>query len=241
MRMTLIRLRRLARQRGWWLHQCLRLMIICLVAVAIVFVWEALEADGQKTTPLAGVARQPVAEASPVVDAPRKFEDRTRIAVVAAEALERLGADVSHLQAVELGAPYTSIDGTTLLRNGKRLRIDAIEGPRAADICVDDQGLRWACGLQARAALHNVLAGAVLTCMPRLALGDGDMTVSCLVKPSSPGGVARDMATELVVRGWARPLATTDIGLGSALDRARAAKAGLWRGNWALAPTPDHN
>lgn len=232
MRFALARFRRGLRQRGGRLRLGLRLAMMCLATTAVVLVWEFSEQAVDRS----------VAPVSPKMDVPvqpqQKFADRTTISILS-EALERPGGDVSHLSPYELSPPYQSIDGTTLLRGDQKIRFDGVEGPRSTDVCIDEQDRRWACGLQARAALHNLLASRVLICKPRRALGNGDIAASCEIKRSSSDDTAEDVATALVAAGWARPVANASRQLTDALEAARSQKAGLWRGDWTSSPRSD--
>lgn len=138
------------------------------------------------------------------------------------------------LRRLSLAPPYISRDGTTLMQGARQLKFHGIEGPRASEVCLDEEGKRWACGLQARAALHNLLAGGSLTCTPQLALGSGNVSVSCLVK-NTVDGSAKDVAQALVGRGWARPAVPGAV-LDEALAAAQRERAGLWRGDWTVSP-----
>ena len=133
-----------------------------------------------------------------------------------------------------LTAPFGSLDGTTLLHDGRRIRLAGIEGPSATETCLDTDGRRWSCGLQARAALHNMLAGQSLICRSVSAEGYDAITADCRLA-SAAGEPERDLAAVLVLAGWARPL-----GRDSLADEREAAQSrgfGLWRGGWTVHPS----
>lgn len=133
-----------------------------------------------------------------------------------------------------LTAPFGSLDGTTLLHEGRRIRLAGIEGPSATETCLDTDGRRWSCGLQARAALHNMLAGQSLICRSVSAAEHDAMTAECRLA-SAVGEPERDLAAVLVLAGWARPL-----GRESLTDEREAAQSrsfGLWRGGWTIHPS----
>ncbi len=228
MRLAIIRIRKRFRQRRWRLLVGLRLVMICLAATALVLVWEGL-AEPDNSPPVLAAAPEVVTRVT------EKFDDRPQTAI-AAEALSQSGGDVSHLPAFELAPPYVSLDGTTLVQGQRKLKLHGVEGPSATQVCLDEQGRRWACGLQARAALHNVLTGGSLSCQPRVALGRGDLTVSCSMRRSSAEKAPQDVARTLVALGWMRPTSLPAPDLEDALASARRERAGLWRGDWALSP-----
>lgn len=228
MRGEFFRFRKRLRQRNGRLLLGLRLLMICLGATALVLLW-----DGPEGSFPAEATRSTASPEESVPVKAEKFTDRTETALVA-EALSQPGSDVSHLATLELSPPYISRDGTTLMQGARQLKFHGIEGPRASEVCLDEEGKRWACGLQARAALHNLLAGGSLTCTPQLALGSGNVSVSCLVK-NTVDGSAKDVAQALVGRGWARPAVPGAV-LDEALAAAQRERAGLWRGDWTVSP-----
>ncbi len=152
-------------------------------------------------------------------------------AAAIAEIRQQPQADLSSLPAFELPPPLVSIDGTGFRRGEETIRLDGVVGPRAGDVCLD--GLRWSCGLQARAALHNLVAGRSMSCQPRRALANAVMSADCRLegKDASPD---EDVARLLVQQGWARPAAGREADFAAELDQARAANAGLWRGGWVI-------
>ena len=114
------------------------------------------------------------------------------------------------------------------------VRLHGVEGPGPDAVCAGEAGQgRWACGLQARAALHNLVAGRNLSCQPRKALGQGIVSAECLLL-SAEGQPAEDLAHRLVLQGWARPAAGAEARLQGPAAQARAARSGLWRGDWSI-------
>lgn len=171
----------------------------------------------------------------------RKVEARTERAVLA-EVLDKRGNDLSALPAFDLVAPFVSVDGITLLRGTSKVRLEGVEGPGGSDTCIDEAGARWACGLQARAALHNLLAGKSLSCRPRRSLGQDEMTALCSLGAPGPSSWSdRDLAFMLIELGWARPLDANAVRYEPYLAVAREKKLGLWRGNWTLFTQPKGN
>ncbi len=171
--------------------------------------------------------------------APMKIEARTDDAV-RASLMEQPGNDLSNLPVVEFASPFDSFDGTALLQGKTRVRFLGIQGPAWDDTCLDEQGARWACGLQARAGLHNLLAGRTLTCLPQRSVGPEEYTARCFLN-GKPGEAApaRDIATALVELGWARPVSGPGEPLAPEANAAREKKRGLWRGGWRIYPRSD--
>ncbi|WP_146071394.1 thermonuclease family protein [Bosea lathyri] len=189
---------------------------------------------------LTGIGLAPVAPPPPPEsvatpappEPPQKIVDRIPEAIRA-----QAGADLSAMPEFALAAPFVSASGTILLRGTDMVRLDGVEGPGASDVCLDETGAKWACGLQARAALHNLLAGSTLYCKPRQSLGPDQYTSRCVL--GSVGGsnwTDRDLAFLLVELGWARPTGTMIERLAPYARAAQQGKLGLWRGDWSIAP-----
>lgn len=153
-------------------------------------------------------------------------------AAVVEEMREKPQSDLSSLPPFEVPPPLLSIDGTGFRRGEYTIRFDRIAGPSAGAVCFDGEQ-RWSCGLQARAALHNLVAGRKLSCQPRRALADGGIGADCNLDAGNAlaGG---DIALLLVERGWARPVPEDAPEFAAAFEKARAAGAGLWRGGWRI-------
>lgn len=91
-----------------------------------------------------------------------KLDGRMEATATEAQAGPRPG-DPSALSVFEVAPPLRSIDGTSF-RDGERIvRLAVVEAPRATDVCINGE-VRWSCGLQARAALHNTVANRRLSC-----------------------------------------------------------------------------
>lgn len=170
------------------------------------------------------------ARSEPAPAVPDKREERMQAAIVAEQRL-RPGAELTAASPFEI-LPLRSIDGTSFRHGDDIVRLAGVEGPGAGDVCRDGE-IRWSCGLQARAALHNLVAGRGLTCRPRKVLADGVLSADCDLPPrgSLPSG---GLARLLVLQGWARPVAGTEAALGEAVAQARKERSGLWRGDWAI-------
>src|ERR1700730_7865910 len=50
------------------------------------------------------------------------------------------------------------IDGDTLKVNGKTFRLDGIDAPEKDQVCLDEKGAAWACGIDALARLRDLTA-----------------------------------------------------------------------------------
>lgn len=193
--------------------------------------------DGQKPdpnspeTPVLQEAAAMPTEANPAPPVQEKLVDRMEGAANAS-LMQVPDSDLGALPPFEIPAPLRSIDGSTFRRGEDIVRIAGIDGPRAGDVCLE-VGIRWSCGLQARAALHNLVAGRSLFCQPRRALAGGGMGADCRLEPHS-GLPSGDVGHLLVAQGWARPQADRATDFAEDVRQAQATRAGLWRGGWTL-------
>jgi endonuclease YncB( thermonuclease family) len=55
-------------------------------------------------------------------------------------------------------------DGDTLTLGGTKFRLDGIDAPEFNQICLDEKGQTWKCGLNARDALAKRIANHAVRC-----------------------------------------------------------------------------
>jgi endonuclease YncB( thermonuclease family) len=55
-------------------------------------------------------------------------------------------------------------DGDTLIVDGTKFRLDGIDAPELNQICLDEKGQPWKCGLDARDALAKLIANCAVRC-----------------------------------------------------------------------------
>ncbi len=132
----------------------------------------------------------------------------------------------SRLEPYRIAWPYDIADGLTFGPEGAlKTRLAGLEGPGRDAVCNDRNGQPWACGLQARAALHNATRRQNLLCDPVAPPVGGTVPARCRGE--------LDLARELVLAGFARPT-SRDPALDAAADEARRAERGLWNGGWTI-------
>lgn len=129
---------------------------------------------------------------------------------------------------LRLWPPYEVADAVTILTETHRIRLAGLEGPASEAACYDPAQRLWACGLQARAALNNLIRGQTLLCRDT-GLKAGEASIA----HCSLGREPLDRA--MVRQGYARPL-TVDGPLAPDLLEARVQKRGLWNGDWRVRP-----
>lgn len=127
-----------------------------------------------------------------------------------------------------LTPPYEVADGLTIVSETRRVRLAGLEGPGSEAACFDPGGRLWACGLQARAALYNLIRMKPVTCRTTGASASDLPLVDCQVGTTP-------LARALVQQGFARPV-DDGSGLSADLAEARSAGRGLWNGGWRLKP-----
>jgi endonuclease YncB( thermonuclease family) len=135
---------------------------------------------------------------------------------------------------LSVSAPYIVMDSRSFAARGRVLVLAHVEGPERNGVCFDRSDNPFACGLNARAALHNLIARLDLTCSVLQALDDERVEVSC-------AGAPGDIAVQLAAQGWVRPASTggrAPDDLSQAAAAARQAGAGAWNGGWRIRPPP---
>jgi endonuclease YncB( thermonuclease family) len=133
---------------------------------------------------------------------------------------------------VRFEPPYEPIDARRFRAGDTTIVLTGIDAPERMTLCEDFSKARWICGIQARAALYYLIRAETLTC---LEAENQPVTEKHLAGTCTFG--ARDVATELVRSGYARPMGVAPgPAMLKAEDEARMALRGLWDGNWTLAP-----
>lgn len=138
---------------------------------------------------------------------------------------------------IVVAGPFEPMQAHVFTTETRAFALDGIEGPPATAICLGDEKRLWACGLQSRAALIGLIRDKEPACQ----LVSGKQAN----KPRDPGtGLwncsvdGKDLALKLVEGGWARPTTRNDSALLAALERAKAARRGMWEGEWNIVRVP---
>jgi endonuclease YncB( thermonuclease family) len=125
------------------------------------------------------------------------------------------------------GAEVNLYDGLTFGPEGAvRTRLAGLAGPSRDAVCEDAEKSLWACGLQARAALNNLIRRAQVQCVPKGPVENGIIPAICSVD-------GRDVGTELVKAGFARSASGTSQPTESERQAAED-RRGLWKGGWTI-------
>ena len=114
-----------------------------------------------------------------------------------------------------------AIDGQTVVVDGVRLQLAAIDAPKLNQWCEQDQ-IPYPCGSRAQLHLSSIAAYSALTCTIV-----GSATAQPLATCSTD--TVKDLGGEMVRDGWAVPANTSDA-YAAELREARAARRGIWAG-----------
>lgn len=144
-----------------------------------------------------------------------------------ADAVERSDDLVATLfeEPIRLSPPFDAIDSVVFDAELRRFRLWGVWPVARNEICRDEEGSRFACGLMARAALQNHIATRRLVCSRIFgAARETDFVeVSCSVE-------GEDLAVRMVKAGFAFPTLRSGRPEEEALAEAVAEKRGYWNG-----------
>ena len=164
------------------------------------------------TRPLAADEAAQEPKVSPVVEAvPVQVEPKTEDTLSQSPAPEP----------IRLGRPEVRSDGT--IKNGDTYFVLAdVARFTSKDVCESSSGQKWACGLQAYATLHNMIAGHAIDCIPR--------QVEVTITEASCRLGSLNLAAELLKRGLVklRP-DVSDLELQQAQNDAKSRRLGVWQ------------
>ena len=116
------------------------------------------------------------------------------------------------------------VDGDTLDAGGQRIRLHGIDAPESHQACTVE-GRSWNCGEEATAALVSLTAGHEVRCQERDRDRYGRIVAVCFVGST-------DLNAEMVRKGWALAYRQYALDYVADEDRARQARAGIWRGEF---------
>jgi len=119
--------------------------------------------------------------------------------------------------------PATVIDSTHLELAGRRFKLYGIDGPDVDETCTDAQGKDYPCGIDARAALADLVKGGSVSCLPRGPNESAEPLAVCSIADT-------DLAAAMIAAGWAIADRTRTLYYEKAEEDARLSKHGLWQG-----------
>jgi len=131
-------------------------------------------------------------------------------------------------QAVDITGVPKIRDGDQITIGNTRIRLGGIDAPSADQLCLNNSGERWTCGVAARDALIKHAGNKTWNCHTRTVDRRGRTVARCDVD-------GEDIQKWMVSNGWA--LAFVRISHDYEPDEkvAREAKVGMWQGSF-IAP-----
>jgi endonuclease YncB( thermonuclease family) len=126
-------------------------------------------------------------------------------------------------QAADLSGVPRVVDGDTLAIGATRIRLQGIDAPETDQICLNANGVRWTCGIDARDQLAAHIANRAISCPSN----GTDAYKRTLVVCSLAG---EDLNAWMVQQGWALAYVQYSSVYRHVEEDARANKRGLWQG-----------
>jgi endonuclease YncB( thermonuclease family) len=115
-------------------------------------------------------------------------------------------------------------DGDQIQLGATRIRLGGIDAPSVDQLCLNNDGERWSCGIAAREALIKHVGSKNWTCHIRQAVDRrGRVVARCEVD-------GEDIQKWLVKSGWALSYTRVSHDYDADEKAAREAKAGMWQG-----------
>lgn len=99
-----------------------------------------------------------------------------------------------------LAGPARVVDGDTLVVNGEKIRLFAVDAPEKAQPCKGADGKEYACGARSLEALQRRVGGGAVRCDVKTKDQYGRSVASCEMLG---GGRSEDMGDWLVSNGYA--------------------------------------
>lgn len=118
------------------------------------------------------------------------------------------------------------IDGDTILLSLTKIRLLGIDAPEPDQTCVRD-GAPWSCGLEAKAALADLVRGRRVTCDLNGRHSYGRPLGRCRLG-------ATDLGAWLAEQGWAAVDPRFEQTYAPQQAKAKAARRGIWAGPFQL-------
>lgn len=137
---------------------------------------------------------------------------------------------------LRLTPPFDAVDATLIDSLDTRVRLAQARPVGRNEICVNDAGIRSACGLKGRASLQNHMYGKAVTCV-RLFLGQeplGAKEGRGRIVDARCSVAGEDLALHQIRAGFAFPSEFADADHVAALAEARRLRAGVWAGPYEI-------
>jgi endonuclease YncB( thermonuclease family) len=126
-------------------------------------------------------------------------------------------------QAANLSGVPRIIDGDTLAISSTKVRLEGIDAPETDQICLNANGIRWTCGIDARDQLVAHIAGRDIECSSHGTDAYQRTLAICYL-------AGEDLNGWLVQQGWALAYVKYSSEYRQVEEDARANQRGLWQG-----------
>jgi endonuclease YncB( thermonuclease family) len=128
--------------------------------------------------------------------------------------------------ATSANAATTIPDAGTLVLNDEIFRLEGIEGPQTDQVCLDDKGAKWSCGIEARDKLKEWIGQRAVRCDDK---GQDRIFKKRRMGVCWVGEETTSLNQWLVREGWALNLGSKGR-FKADQERARGNRMGLWNG-----------
>ena len=129
----------------------------------------------------------------------------------------------STAQAADLSGVPRIVDGDTLAIGSTKVRLAGIDAPETDQVCLNANGVRWTCGIDARDQLVAHIAGREINCTS----SGFDVYRRTLAACYLAG---EDLNGWMVQQGWALAYVKYSSAYRQVEEDARANQRGLWQG-----------
>jgi len=136
-----------------------------------------------------------------------------------------LGAVIStavHAAEIISGVPRI-VDGDTLEIGATKIRLASIDAPETDQVCLNSNGKRWMCGIEARDRLSALISGRAINCTATGTDTYGRTLAVCMVGDE-------DLNRWMVQQGWALAFVKYSKEYVQDEEAARTARRGIWIG-----------
>lgn len=119
------------------------------------------------------------------------------------------------------------IDGDTIEIRGERIRLDAIDAPESAQLCLDSAGKGYRCGQKSALALADMIGRSMVSCVPKGRDLYKRVIAVCFKNETN-------LNAWMVAQGWAVAYRKYRIDYLPEEDEARLAQRGIWAGSFEM-------
>ena len=210
-----------SKQRKWWKARAFRVVAFATGLIALSVLGYTVTISGSR---LFGDDVPPV-RSSAKLQKPEKKKSKT-VRFPVPPALQQFESLKLFSEPIKLVPPHVVVDATTIVSTDHIIRLAFVAGLGHDDLCSNEDGLKFACGLRGRASIQNLIWNSEFTCRPVFYPAD-QVRYACLT-----GDI--DLAAHQVAAGYARADAYGRFVYESEQQDAAIDKKGAWDGGWMV-------